>query len=70
VPPFDPVPIPHDIEKRGVATGTDQELNPQFSDPLPPSAAKIGLGHPLKVQVERRQRGGCPTDLGSRYRAG
>jgi hypothetical protein len=30
------VNIPHDIENRGVATGIDEELNQQVSDPFPP----------------------------------
>ena len=30
-PPFDPVSIPHDIEKRGVTTGTDPEPDPQVN---------------------------------------
>ena len=34
--PGDPVNIPHDIEDQGVATGTDEELNQQVSDPFPP----------------------------------
>jgi hypothetical protein len=32
--------IPHDIKRRGVATGTDLELNPQFSGPSAPPAAR------------------------------
>jgi hypothetical protein len=35
--PFDPVSIPHDIEKRGVATRIDQERNPQVSGAFQPS---------------------------------
>jgi hypothetical protein len=55
-PPFDPASIPHDIEKRGVATGIDQERNPQVSRPFPPSTAghEIGPGHSLKVETRVR----------------
>jgi hypothetical protein len=34
--PVSPPNIPHDIENRGVATGIDQELNPQVSGRFPP----------------------------------
>ena len=34
--PGEPVFIPHDVENRGVATGIDQEPNPQISGTFPP----------------------------------
>jgi hypothetical protein len=34
--PGDPVFIPHDVENRGVATGIDQEPDPQISGTLLP----------------------------------
>jgi hypothetical protein len=34
--PGDPVFIPHAVEKRGVRTRIDREVNPQFIGPFPP----------------------------------
>jgi hypothetical protein len=33
--PVDPVSIPHDIEKRGVTTGSDRKPNPEVNAPIP-----------------------------------
>jgi hypothetical protein len=52
--PGDPVAIPHDIENRGEATGIDQQLNPQVSSLVPPSAA----GHGFNVFALSRWRHG------------
>ena len=40
--PGDPVSIPHDVENRGVATGINQQLNPQVSGPsrVPPQVTE------------------------------
>jgi len=35
-PPFDPVSIPHNIEKRGVTSGGDREPNRQVDGPFRP----------------------------------
>ena len=53
-PPFDPVSIPHDIEKRGVATGIDQERNPQVSGPIPPPPQ---VTEPARLNLSRWRHG-------------
>jgi hypothetical protein len=50
----DPVSIPHDIENRGVATGIDQELNPQLSVAFPPRPQVRGMA---RVNLSRWRHG-------------
>ena len=53
-PPFDPVSIPHDIEWRGVTTGSDREPNRQVDDPLRPA---MQVTEPAGLNLSRWRHG-------------
>jgi hypothetical protein len=53
-PPFDPVSIPHDIEKRGVTTGSDREPNRPVDGPLRPP---MQVTEPAGLNLSRWRHG-------------